>query len=73
MTATEKLDRINELIGMGKTLIFSTYLKHAQVSPKAAATWKKNGWTMFKVSGNNLFMASGKKFVCIDGCKITVH
>jgi len=73
MNATEKMNKIVETIKSGKTLVFSTYLKHIAVSPKSLAKWEASGHQLFKVSGNSVMMASGKKYNCIDGCKITIH
>jgi hypothetical protein len=73
MSATDKMTKIIETIKSGRTLVFSTHLKHVQVSPKTLAKWEASGHNLFKVSGNSVFMARGKNYDCIDGCKITIH
>jgi nicotinamide mononucleotide adenylyltransferase len=71
--ASERLDYINNALNAGKSVIFSTYLRHIKVTHKTVASWKKSGNTLFKVSGDRLLMASGKNFVCIDGCTINIY
>ncbi len=73
MNAVEKMNKIVDAIKSGKTLVFSTYIKCISISPKAFAKWEASGYPLFKVSGNSLMMASGKKYNCIDYCKITIH
>ena len=72
-TAAERLEYITNALNDGKSVIFSTYLRHIKVTPKTVATWKNSGYTLFKVSGDRLLMASGKNFVCIDGCTINIY
>lgn len=71
--ASERLEYITNALNDGKSVIFSTYLRHIKVTPKTVASWKKSGHTLFKVSGDRLMMASGKNFICIDGCVINIY
>jgi hypothetical protein len=71
--ASERLEYITNALNAGKSVIFSTYLRHIKVTPKTVASWKKSGHTLFKVSGDRLMMASGKNFICIDGCVINIY
>ena len=73
MNAQEKINKMVETIKSGKTLVFSTYLKNIAVSPKTLAKWDASGYQLFKASGDSVLMASGKRYDCIDGCKITIH
>ncbi len=72
-TAAEVHGAILSALSQGRTVYISTCMRHTKVTPKTLASWNKSGYALFKVSGNNLMMASGRKFVCIDGCKITVQ
>ena len=72
-TASERLEYITNALNAGKSVIFSTYLRHIKVTPKTVASWKKSGHTLFKISGDRLMMASGKNFICIDGCVINIY
>ena len=73
MTATEKLDLINNALAAGKTVMISTMTRATKVTPKNAKKWAANGWTMFKLDGNSLLMAAGRRFDCIDYCRISTH
>ena len=73
MESKEKLSKIIEALESGKTLFFSTCLKHIKVTPKTYKKWQKSGYELFKADSKSVYIAEGKKFSCIDGCKITVE
>lgn len=68
VSAQKKLEVIEETLQEGKTVYISTHYKSIEVTPK---TFKRWGNTLFKVSGNSLYIARGKNFDCIDYCKFT--
>lgn len=70
MTAQEKLEMIEDMLSQGKTVYISSYTKTWKVTPKTIKRFAKVGIEFFKVSGNNLWMAQGRKRVCIDYCAI---
>lgn len=72
MKASEKLEAIERALDSGRTIYVSTYTNHTKITPKSAAKWADAGMDLFKVSGNSLYMAAGKRFDCIDYCKISV-
>lgn len=72
-SAQEKIESLLEHIKNGKTVVISTHTKATQITPKTLAQWEKSGHTLLKAAGNNMYMASGKSFVCIDYCNISIH
>lgn len=72
MKAADKLTKILEAIANGKTVTFSTSMRIVPVNAKAVAKFKKVGHDLFKVKGDSLFIARGKHYDCVDGCKVTV-
>lgn len=73
MTGTERMEAVVSAIESGKTVIFSTYTRAIEVSPKTLAKWRKNGHELFRADEKHLWMASGKSWTCMDYCRITVH
>jgi hypothetical protein len=72
MTAEQKIAKITDAILQGKTVYFQTYLKSYAVNLKTLNKFKAAGFELFKVSGNSVLMLCGKKYLCVDGCQITV-
>ena len=74
MTKAETLlNNINAALASGKTVIFATYGHATKVSPRTAKAWAKAGNELFRIEGDHLCIASGKKFVSVMGSKITAH
>ena len=72
MTKAEKLlNAINDALSSGKTVMFTTYGHATKVTPKTAKTWEARGLELFRIEGDHLCIASGKKFVSVMGSKIT--
>ena len=72
MTQAESLlDKINAAISSGKTVMFTTYGHATKVSPSTVKAWVKAGNDLFRIEGDHLCIASGKKFVSVMGCKVT--
>ena len=61
-----------EALEAGKSVMVSTCLHHTKITPKTLKSWQAKGLTLFRASGGSDYMASGKRFVCIDYCKITI-
>lgn len=70
MNANEKLSMIESAFASGKTVYIVTATKATKCTPKSLANWAKAGLPLFKVSGDSLMMASGRKYVCADYCSI---
>ena len=74
MNAAENLlAKINTAIASGKTVMFTTYGHATKVSPRTVKSWAKAGNELFRIEGDHLCIASGKKFVSVMGCKVTAH
>jgi D-lyxose ketol-isomerase len=72
MTAQEKYDMIINGLNARKNVYISTSLRSWKITPMVKEKWDSRGLELFKVKNNSLYMANGKKFVCIDYCAITV-
>ena len=73
MTAQEKLSKLLSVLADGKTVYISTALRCTKVTEKDVAKFEEIGRPLFKVSGNSLFMSFGKRYDCIDYCKVTAQ
>jgi hypothetical protein len=62
-----------EWINNGGTVVIANYLHAWQVTKKTLDRFEKAGMTFFKIKNNELFVANGKKYVCIDGCAIKAY
>jgi hypothetical protein len=72
-TASEKFEAINKNLLAGKTVFIATYTKATKITPKTFKSWEASGHKLFKLAGNSLYMARGKKFDCIDYCSIVFN
>lgn len=70
MTAQDKISQIKQWLNTGKTVYISTATRTTKITPKTYANWEKSGHELLKASGDSMYMASGRNFVCIDYCKI---
>jgi len=71
MTPAERIKKIIGLVESGKTLYFSTPYRSIIVTPATLRRYKASGRTLFKSDKASSYIASGRSFLCIDGCKIT--
>jgi hypothetical protein len=65
-TAADRLAEINAALAAGRTVFICTYTRATQITAKTAAKWAAAGTPLFKLIGESLYMASGRKFACID-------
>jgi len=73
MTANEKITKIIETIESGRTVYFSTMLRHTPVNLRTLNKFRNAGYELFKANGDSIMMRNGKRWECVDGCKITVQ
>ena len=66
--AKELLQRILNHIENGGTVYICTPLRKTYINKKVNERFKKAGYELIKEKNNSLYLASGKKFVCIDYC-----
>lgn len=71
--AKRKLEWIIEKLNTGFTVYVSTYLKSWEITKKTYDKFESLNFPLFKVNKDSIFMASGKKYVCIDYCKISAR
>lgn len=71
--ARKRLRAIEAALASGKTVWVSTVLRQIKVTPKTAAKFSASGAPLFKANRIGLFIASGKRYDCIDFCQITVE
>lgn len=73
MNAQEKIDKILSTVGEGKTVYISTALRSYKITQKVVDKFNRAGLELFKVNGDSVMMANGKRYDCIDYCKFTVE
>lgn len=71
--ARKKLAWINARLSEKRTVYISTSLHHTKVTPRTAASWAKTGDQLFKATKTGLYIRAGKRWDCIDFCKITAQ
>lgn len=72
MNAQEKIEKLISYIKEGRTVRVSTPLRVTDIEAKHLAQWEKAGRPLLRAGKNSMYMASGKKYVCIDFCRIEV-
>jgi len=70
MNATEKLSKMLNVIDNGMTLYITNYLHCWKINKKTVANFSKKGYDVLKVKNDEIYMLSGKNYVCITGCLI---
>ena len=68
--AAAKLEWINNAISSGRTVYVCTMTRSTKVRAKDVAKFDAIGRPLFKISGESLYMSFGKRYDCIDGCKL---
>ena len=72
MNAAEKLAKIHEVLTAGKTVYIQTSLRITKVTSKDVAKYAAVNRDLFKADSKSLYISAGKRYDCIDFCKITV-
>lgn len=65
-TREERHVAITTAIAAGQTVFVMTARGAIKVTPKTAAKWDAAGRPVFKFSKGSLFVASGRRYDCID-------
>lgn len=73
ITADDKIKTILELLKSGKIVYISTPLKSYKITQKDVDKFDKTGKPLLKASEGSMFLAVGKRYVCINYCKFTVE
>jgi len=72
MTAAEKLDLINTTLDAGRLVYLETALRITKISPATRRKFEEAGHPILKVSGDSLWLAEGRRYVCADYVSIRV-
>jgi hypothetical protein len=70
--AAERLAKILEVLAAGRTVYISTALRAIKITGKNVKQFEAAGRPLFKTDGKSLYISAGKRYDCIDYCKITV-
>ena len=60
------LSEINTALISGKTVRVATVYRYSDITQATVEKFRKNGYELFKVSGDNLYMRSGKRWDIIS-------
>ena len=72
MNAADKLNKITEVLNAGRTVYIRTALRNIKVTAKNVRDFAAINRPLFKVSGDSLYISSGKRYDCIDFCRVEV-
>lgn len=70
-TPIETLAWITDALSSGKTIYVSTATRVTKVTPKIAQQFDAAGRPIFRASDKSLYMSVGRRYDCIDYCRIT--
>lgn len=72
-TPAEILAWITNSLESGKTIYVSTATRITKVTPKIAQQFNAAGRPVFRASDKSLYMSVGRRYNCIDYCRITAR
>lgn len=70
MNPDTKIEKLIALLEAGKTVYISSTWRSYPLTLKTLTKFRNAGYDLFKSDGNSVMMMVGKKYLCIDGCKI---
>lgn len=73
MTPADKLAKILEVLNAGRTVFIATSLRVTKVTAKDLAKFAAIDRPLFKADASSLYISAGKRYDCIDFCRITVR
>jgi hypothetical protein len=65
-TREARFEAITAAIATGSTVYVMTARGAIKVTPKTAAKWEASGRPVFKLAKGSLYIASGRRYDCID-------
>jgi len=71
-TPAETLAWMLDALATGKTVRVATAWRVTDVTPKIAKKFADAGCPIFRASDKSIYMAAGRRYDCIDFCKIEV-
>ena len=72
-TPAEILAWITDALASNKTIYVSTATRVTKVTPKIAQQFDAVGRPIFRASDKSLYMSVGRRYDCIDYCRITAR
>lgn len=69
----ELLSWITDSLSAGKTVSISTPLRITHITPKLAKRFADAGRPVFRATEKSLYMSAGRRYDCIDYCRIEVR
>jgi hypothetical protein len=73
MTPDKKVEKLIEVLNAGKTVYIQSCTRITKIALKDLRKFDAIGRPLFKTDGKSLFMSVGKRYDCIDYCKITME
>ena len=70
-TPAEILAWITDALASNKTIYVSTATRTTKITPKVAQQFDAAGRPVFRASDKSLYMSVGRRYDCIDYCRIT--
>ena len=70
--AKDTFDRIMYSLSNGLTVVISTHYRATQIQQKHVDKSPVE-WPLFRVKGGSLYMRTGKRYVCVDGCAFRAY
>ena len=68
----ETLAKMLDALATGKTVRVATAWRVTDITPKIAKKFADAGFPVFRASDKSVYMAVGRRYDCIDFCKIDV-
>lgn len=72
MTNEARLNAIIEAFQQNRILYVQTAYRTWKITAKTFAAFERTQTPLFKLSGASLYMRLGKRYDCIDYCRLTV-
>jgi hypothetical protein len=72
-TPAEILSWITDALASNKTIYVATATRITKITPKVAQQFDAAGRPVFRASDKSLYMSVGRRYDCIDYCRITAR
>jgi hypothetical protein len=72
-TPAEILSWITDALASNKTIYVDTANRITKITPKVAQQFDAAGRPVFRASDKSLYMSVGRRYDCIDYCRITAR
>ena len=72
MNAAEKLTTLVEYIKAGRTVHINTGPRHLAINLRTFTKFEAIGRPVLKADAKSIYICTGKRYYCIDSCKINI-